>query len=286
MLAFAQTASPPLPEVLAKLPPSKVVLTIGTEKITAGQFRELWAALMLSVPEASRAQVSGPGRKRIIDNFIKVKVMEQEAKRRGLDRTASYEAQMAVHRSQTLAGALYESLSTSVPLTNEVLRRYYDQHKNEFNTARAFHILIRFKGSPAPIRPGHKDITEQEALAKANEIRKKLLAGADFAQLARTESDDAGSGVSYGGDLGTIQRGRMSPAFDEAIFTRPLGQVGPPVKTEFGYHVVKCTQREFKTFEQAKADIDKKLRPEEGQKVIDALRQKASVVIAPELGAN
>src|ERR1017187_9098563 len=75
-----------------------------------------------------------------------------------------------------------------------------------------------------------KELTDEEALAKAQEIRKKLVDGADFATLAKAESDDAGSGAN-GGDLGTFGKGRMVPAFEQVAFTIAVGELSEPVKS-------------------------------------------------------
>jgi len=277
--SVAPTPSTPPPVVLAGVAPDKVILTIGDEKITAAEFDRIVAAL----PGQVRQQIFGPGRKQFVENLVRIKIMAKESQRRGLDKTDVFQAQLRLRQEEALATALFENLASTAPVTDDVVMKYYNEHKNEFDTARASHILIRFKGSRAPIRPGEKDLTEEEALAKANSIRKQLLGGADFADVARKESDDAGSGVQ-GGDLGTFARGQMVPEFEAAVFSQPLGEVGQPVKTSFGYHLIKVQQRETKSVDQAKTAIEQKMRPEAAQKMIETLRQNANVVIAPELG--
>ena len=105
-------------------------------------------------------------------------------------------------------------------------------------------ILIRFKGSPVPLRKSDADLTDEQALAKAKDIRQKLLAGADFATLARAESDDLGSAVN-GGRLDAFGHGQMVPAFEYAAFTTPVGGISQPVKTPFGYSIIKVESRRF-----------------------------------------
>jgi len=84
-----------------------------------------------------------------------------------------------------------------------------------------------------------------EAKKEADDLRKQLLAGADFAKLARENSGDPGSALN-GGDLGSFRRGRMVPEFDQAAFALPVGQVSEPIKTKFGYHLLKVEKRELK----------------------------------------
>jgi parvulin-like peptidyl-prolyl isomerase len=138
--------------------------------------------------------------------------------------------------------------------------------------------LIRFKGSSVPLKPGEKDLTDEEALAKAKDIRAKILAGADFATLAKAESDDTGSGAK-GGELGTFKRGQMVPAFDQAAFSVPVGQVSEPVKTQFGYHIIKITSRNARTFEDAKAQIEKELKPKLAKEALEQLKVHTPVAL-------
>jgi parvulin-like peptidyl-prolyl isomerase len=84
---------------------------------------------------------------------------------------------------------------------------------------------------------------EAAALALAQELRNRILAGEDFATLAQEYSDDP-SNASTGGDLGWFGRGRMVPEFDEVAFNLPLNEVSEPVKTQFGYHLIEVLERD------------------------------------------
>jgi parvulin-like peptidyl-prolyl isomerase len=128
------------------------------------------------------------------------------------------------------------------------------------------------------LKPNEKDLTDEEALAKAQDIRKKILAGADFATLAKAESDDAGSGAK-GGDLGTFKHGQMVPAFDQAAFALPVDQLSEPVKTQFGYHIIKVTSRSAKTFDESKAQIEKDLKPKLAKEAMDQLKAHTPVTL-------
>ncbi len=89
----------------------------------------------------------------------------------------------------------------------------------------------------------HGPYPDAEALALANELRSRILAGEDFAALARAYSDDTGSGAN-GGDLGWFGKGRMVAPFEEAAFSLPLNQVSEPVKTDFGYHLIEVLEKD------------------------------------------
>jgi parvulin-like peptidyl-prolyl isomerase len=84
---------------------------------------------------------------------------------------------------------------------------------------------------------------DAEALALANELRNRILAGEDFAALAGAYSDDTGSGAN-GGDLGWFGKGRMVAPFEEAAFSLPVGEVSKPVKTDFGYHLIEVIEKD------------------------------------------
>jgi parvulin-like peptidyl-prolyl isomerase len=180
-----------------------------------------------------------------------------------------------------LAGAASEAISKEVKIDDEALRKYYAEHHNEFEEAHARHILIRMQGSPVPVTPGKKELTEAEALAKVQEIRKRIEEGGDFAKIATAESDDTQSGAQ-GGDLGTFKHNQMVPAFDEAAFKLKAGELSEPVKTPFGYHLIKMEKIETKSFEEAKPEIERRIKPEVTQKTMQELEKKASVTLDPE----
>ena len=102
-----------------------------------------------------------------------------------------------------------------------------------------------------------------------------------FKQPAGAESDDAKTAVN-GGDLGTFGHGSMVPSFDEAAFKLATGQVSEPVKSQFGYHIIKIESKETKSFEQVKPEIEKKLGPEEAKKALEALQKSTKTVYDPE----
>jgi parvulin-like peptidyl-prolyl isomerase len=180
-----------------------------------------------------------------------------------------------------LASMTYEELGKNVKFDEADVRKYYEAHKAEFEQVHARHILIRVQGAQVPVRPGQKDLTEAEALAKAQDLRKRIQAGEDFAQLARQESDDAGSGAN-GGDLGSFRRGQMVPSFEQAAFTLQPGDLSEPVKSPFGYHLIKVEAKESKTFEEVRPELERRMRPEQAQKAAEELQKKTEVVLDPD----
>jgi parvulin-like peptidyl-prolyl isomerase len=266
-------AAKPTPD--APVPPDKVVLTVGDEKLTAGEFEQLVDVL----PEQVRASARGPNRRQFAEQLVRIKIMSQEARKRKLDENPSMRMQIELQKENLLANALFQDMTTNVKVDDATARQYFEQHKAEYESVNARHILVRMKGAPSPLAAGKKELTEEEALAKAQEIRKKLAAGADFAVLAKTESDDTQSGAN-GGDLGTFRRnGQMVAEFEQAAFSLPVGALSEPVKTKFGYHIIKIDQHQTKSFDEVKPELEKKMRPELARNALEDLEKQVPTTL-------
>jgi foldase protein PrsA len=152
----------------------------------------------------------------------------------------------------------------------EAARAYYDSHQSEFSQACVSHILVADE-------------------AKANELRGRLAAGEDFAAIASAESIDTES-KARGGDLGcdiTPDTGFV-PEFLLAVFTQPVGEVGAPLKTDFGYHLVKVTKRDVLPYEQVSGAAREKVAAAAEPKVLALLQeavQKARIEVNPKYGS-
>jgi peptidyl-prolyl cis-trans isomerase C len=280
------SAAPPLPKVILStdepkagpsVAPDKVVLTIGDQKITAAQFDQIIASL----PAQYQSNARGAGRKQFADQIVRILVLAQEGHRRKLDETPSFKTQSSFQNANMLAGLTYDQLGKDAAVSPDEMQKYYDAHKGEFERVKARHILIRAQGSPLPVRPGGKDLPEADALAKAQEIRKKIEAGAPFDELAKSESDDTSSGA-IGGDLGFFGRNQMVPPFEEAAFALKAGELSQPVKTPFGFHIIKVEARESKSLDEMKPEIERRLRPDMAGKVLEDLQKNSGVVYDPD----
>ena len=119
---------------------------------------------------------------------------------------------------------------------------------------RASHILVKVD----------KPEDDAAALEKIKKLRERALAGEDFGALAR-ENSDCPSGKRADGDLGVFGHGAMVPEFDKAAFEQPVGEIGEVVKTQFGYHIVKVTEKipgHPRTLEDYRKDIVESIRAE------------------------
>ncbi len=270
----AAAPAPKAPDAPPAVPPNKVILTVGDITITAAQFD----AIIDSLPEQTRAQFRGPARTQLGQNLARMLVLAKEGKRLKLDQTATYKTQAEFQDENTLAGLTYAQIVKDNKPSEEELKKYYDEHKAEFEQVHASHILIRFQGSSLAIKPGQKDLTDAEALAKAQALRQKIQGGEDFAKLATQESDDAGS-AAKGGDLGTFRHGQMVPSFEQAAFALKPGEVSQPVKTQYGYHVIKVETKDIRPFEDVRPDLERQLGPLQAQKAVEDLLKATPAVL-------
>jgi peptidyl-prolyl cis-trans isomerase C len=250
-----------------EVPPDKVVFKAGSVTLTRKQFDELVDGLQ----DSEKAQIRGPMRTRFADFLVQVFILSEEAKRRKLEETHAYQVQSMLSDDRVLAGLVMEQIRTATKVDEADARNFYEQHiADRYEVVTARHILIRVKGSQVPVKAGAKDLTDEEALAKANDLRKRIAAGEDIATLAKTESDDAGSAAN-GGMVGPFARGAMKPSFEQAAFSLKPGELSEPVKTDYGYHIIKVETHRTKPFEEVRAEIERQLAPQAVQKALDNL---------------
>lgn len=250
-----------------------VVMTVGSEKITKSMFD----AILDSLNDQQKAAVAAPEAKRnLAEQIAELKMMAQEARVRRLDQSPALQTKIVLQAETVLAQAVYAEMIKGSPADAD-MQAYYKAHESEWTEAKGRHILLRFEGSRVPPRDGKTEISEAKALENAKAIRAKILAGASFAELAKAESDDQGSGEN-GGDLGSFAKGAMVEEFDAAAFTIPVGVVSEPIKSAFGYHLILIESRGAKKFEEVRADIEAALKPELGAKAVEVLKAKTTVV--------
>jgi peptidyl-prolyl cis-trans isomerase C len=264
-----------------EVPPDRVVITVGDVKITAAQFN----ALIDTLQPQYRTMARGNGRKQFAENIVKMLTLAQEAEKRKLDQTPEFKDQLRFQNFNLLASTLAGQVGKDVKISDADAQAYYEAHKSEFEIVHARHILIRFKGSSVPVRAGQNDLSDADALAKAQEIRKKIQDGADFATIAKAESDDAGSGAN-GGELQPFHHGQMVPAFEQAAFAMKPGELSEPVKSQFGYHIILVSAHDAKPFEEVRGDLETRMKPEQTQKAVNQfiadLEKANPAVLDPE----
>jgi peptidyl-prolyl cis-trans isomerase D len=152
--------------------------------------------------------------------------------------------------------------------TDADLRRMYSQNLDSFRTperVKVRHILLKTDGKPASEEPQIK--------AKAEDLLKQIRGGADFAALAKKNSEDPASAVNGGEYPGFVTRGQTVPEFEKAAFSLKPGQTSDLVKTQYGYHIIQVLQHEdarLRPFEEAKSEL---LAQAKKQAVNDAMNK-------------
>jgi parvulin-like peptidyl-prolyl isomerase len=204
------------------------------------------------------------------------RVSEREFRKWLIDRMMAHSDELG---TDLLTEKLRAARVATVTATEQDLRASYDE-------ATVRQILVSMRPS------GGEQRTEEEALERAEELHRRLEQGADFAELAREESDDPGA-EQNGGLLEWVRRGRMPTQWDEAVFSLQVGQLSDPVKLDWGYVIVKLEdiRREVPgDFEQRKEELLNQLlqrkRDEAWRAYRDELREGAEVeMVDPEMKA-
>lgn len=196
------------------------------------------------------------GRKRLTDELINRKLLFFDAKKSGLDKDEIYVKEVKKQSEELLKDFAMANIINSVRVSDEDLKEYYENHKDNFkvqSTFTASHILV-----------------ESEDLA--NEIKEKIDNDGDFTQLAKEYSTCPSK--EQGGDLGTFQQGQMVKEFENALIENEIGDIVGPVKTQFGYHIINIkdkTEGKVKSFEEAKNEVKQTLlQLKQQQAYIDA----------------
>ncbi|MES9969974.1 MAG: peptidyl-prolyl cis-trans isomerase, partial [Candidatus Thiodiazotropha sp.] len=158
-----------------------------------------------------------------------------------------------------------ETAGGTIDVNEEVLRGYYENNEDEFGLPeqrQASHILILAAADA-------EQSAVDEAQAKIDALAERLSNGESFAELAKQNSQDPGSAAS-GGDLGLFGKGVMDPAFEAAVFALEEGEVSEPVRSSFGFHLIKLTgikDGSVKPFEEARAQVEAAYRKFEGERL-------------------
>lgn len=228
-------------------------VTIPQSRIDAMN-KELTATGQPDTPERRQA---------VKEELVNREILVQAAAKRGLDKTPEVVAQMEMARQAVLVRALFENEVKANPITDADLQKQYEDFKKSMgeNEYKARHILV-----------------DKEDDAKA--IIAELGKGGDFAKLAKEKSKDPGS-KDNGGDLDWGPGARYVKPFSDALASLKKGETTKaPVKTDFGYHVIKLDDvRPLKVpgFDELKEQFRQRAQQQQIQKLVMDLRGKAKV---------
>lgn len=242
-----------------------------------GILQSEFEAAIKTLPAEQQEFAAGAGKKMFAEEYGRMRILAANGAKNGLEKDPEFLNQLRVIREQLLANRQLAKMVDGIKLTDDDIQKAYDAKKSEYEKVAASHILVAFKGSPA-LPEGRKELTEDEAKAKAESIHKQIAGGADFAELAKKESDDTVSGAR-GGDLGEFSRGQMVPEFEEAAFTTKEGELSPVTRTQFGYHIIKVGKRTITELGSVRAGLETEIKRVRLQKMIDEAKTAAKLTL-------
>lgn len=162
---------------------------------------------------------------------------EDEFKKKLAEQNMTLESLKEEMRKEFLLANTVKQYKATLPSpASAEMETYYKEHEKEFTheeQVTASHILLGTE-------KGADQATKDAQKAKAEDIRKQILAGADFAKMAQENSSCPSK--AQGGSLGSFEKGQMVPAFEATAFTLKPGDISEVVETEFGYHIIKVTE--------------------------------------------
>jgi len=256
--ANAQTPAAKPAAATAAPAPDAPVATVNGAPVTAGDLAIAAEDPALSLPGVDEAAKQNL----LVDYMIDLKVGAQAAEAAKVGDAPEFKRKLAYFRDKLLLDDYLERESKKA-VTPEAAKALYDQTVKAMKPeeeVHARHILV-----------------ENEDQAK--KIAARLKGGEDFAKVAGEVSKDPGS-KAEGGDLGWFAKDRMVAPFAEAAFKLPVGQVSDPVKTQFGWHVIKVEEKRTKpvpSFDEMKEQVDQYLTRKAQQDIILKLRESAKI---------
>lgn len=208
-IAFAQDKDP-------------VLMTIAGKNITRSEFQSIYNKNNPKNTEADSKSIDD-----YVQLFVNFKLKVKEAEEMGLDTTAEFRNELEGYRKQ-----LAQPYLTDNEVNDQLLREAYERSKTD---VRASHILIKLDANALP-----KDTLKAYNTTIA--LRNKILKGEDFAKVARENSQDP-SAKENAGDLGYFTSMQMVYPFETAAYTTKIGEISMPVRTRFGYHLIKVVDK-------------------------------------------
>ena len=202
---------------------NKILAKVGGLTVMESEVNEMVASLMQRGQNLDNPQ----GRAMVLEQLIANKLLLLDAQKNMYEYNAEFKAQMKKIKEDMLVNfAMAKTLEAVKPATDDEVKAFYEENKERFvagESVNASHILV-------------------DSEEKANELLAKINAGeVSFEDAARENSSCPSS--ENGGNLGEFTKGQMVPEFDEAVFAMGVGEIAGPVKTQFGYHLIKLNAK-------------------------------------------
>lgn len=216
---------------------NKILAVVNGTEITE---KELEVTIARFPKERQGYLATEQGRAQLLEEIISFELIYNYAKDSGMEKDAEYLQQLERAKKEILTQAAISKVVAEASVSDKEVEDFYSANKETFKdpeTVSAKHILVE---------------TEE----KAEEVLTKIKAGMSFEDAAQQFSSCPSN--AQGGELGRFNRGQMVPEFEEAAFSLEIGKVSEPVKTQFGYHLIKVSERiesTAKPFDEVKASI-------------------------------
>lgn len=281
-IPLPQQAVPAAPPV--EIPPTAVVVTVGGKAYTAAQIQEMLGGLP---PQALQGLQQNP--QAAMNQLFLIRALSDEGMQNKLDQQSPHKEALDALKRQYLANAALQERNNKVVVTPAEQEAYYAKNAEKYETANLSVIYVSFSNNPVPSTDpkAKKPLNETEAKAKAEKLYALLKSGADFAKLAKENSDDKDS-AAKGGDYAMMRRAdNFPPAIKDAVFKLKAGEVSEPVQQANGFYILKRTQTGAQPYAEVRDTIFQQLKQEKFQAEFGALQKQVQVKIEkPEFFAK
>lgn len=273
---------PPAPAAAPEPKDTDVLATLGPKTITYGDFKK-WLKIMAG-PRAGMITANPSSRTQVQNQFLDMQVLAAKGRKEHLQATPEFKELIAALQDQAYArlimddsrpgGEMQKLKETAENPSDPEVQAFFEANADRWATPAKFsarHILV----SLHPV--GGKARTEEEAKERVAKVQEELKAGKKLEDLAKEYSDDPGS-RDKGGLYTDIAYGRFAKEFEEAVQKQEVGQVGEPVKTTFGYHLIEVVSRTPKQpaeFEKVKDTVKRQLVAERREKMSKDFMEQA-----------
>ncbi|MGO9137448.1 MAG: peptidylprolyl isomerase [Syntrophales bacterium] len=311
----AVSANPSAPGV-APTGGSAVVIDVDGSKLTQSQveadIKKIMTAKKKQIPADRLAQAKENARKQVLSDFTVRTLLTNEVRKLNISASDAEvkQAEETVKNDLLIKGTTIEDLlkknkmtreqfqedlrfrikisklvmmqmsSKSKP-TDKEINEFYQKNRDKFKMPESVHVRHILVAKA----PGDDDKIKAEKKAKAEDLRRQLLAGANFAEIAKMNSDCPSK--ETGGDLGVFTRGEMVKQFENAAFSQEVNAIGPVVETEYGFHIIQVLEhhapKALALDDSVKGNISAFLEQQKQQETFEAilkkLRAKAKITV-------
>lgn len=284
---------------------SAVVIDVDGSKLTRGQVEtevKRIMAVMKKVPAGRQEQAKENARRQVLSDFTAKTLLTNEMKRLNISasdaelKEAEEQVKNDLPKGMTIEDLMKKNKITKEEMqedlrfrikigklvmtqmsgkskpTDKEINEFYQKNKDKFKMPEAVHVrhILIAKA------PGDDDKIKVEKKAKAEDLRKQLLGGANFAEIAKKNSDCPSK--ETGGDLGVFSRGEMVKEFENAAFSQEVNAIGPVVETEYGFHIIQVLERHpakaLALDDRMKGNISTFLAQQKQQETFEAILRK------------